>query len=177
MKKFVLIGGECTGKSTLAAAIGKSYKIEVWDEFATQYAKDINDKEIRYSDVATIVAGQLDGQERKISAAQLKGDAFVLGDTDLISSYTYSKVLYHRVPEQLEATIKATRADAYFLLSPKHVPFRSAPERRQAINRSHIFDYFLANLNFFECKYEVIEHKSWNERFAAISNRIQAFLQ
>jgi nicotinamide riboside kinase len=58
MKKIVVLGPECTGKSTLCEQLATYYKGDWCPEFAREYLKD-NGKDYTFQDLLKIAHGQL----------------------------------------------------------------------------------------------------------------------
>ena len=81
MKRFVVTGAECTGKSTLTKALSAYYS-EPWTaEYVRKYVDHIK-RELRHEDLEQIAKGQIKEED----AVLLRARRFLIHDTNLLSS-------------------------------------------------------------------------------------------
>src|SRR5262249_55244764 len=126
MIRVVLTGSESTGKSTLAAAVAKHYRVEVVPEFVRAFAEQRGGV-IEFSDHGPIARGQMALEDEHIArATQIVSarpahpalpapPALVIQDTDLLSTVVYCKHYFGRCPEWIEEAARARRPDLYLL--------------------------------------------------------------
>ena len=86
MKRIVLTGAECTGKSTLAQALSCHYGEPWTTEFVRGYVDQL-DRELIQADLEEIFCGQIAAED----AGWAKSKRFVIHDTNLLSSIIYAK--------------------------------------------------------------------------------------
>lgn len=134
MTRVVVIGSECTGKTTLAADLARE-RSAVWSpEFAREYVDRVA-RALTFDDVEPIARGQQAGEDEAAARAR----NLLILDTDLVSTCVYSRHYYGRCPAWLEDLARSRLADLYLLLGPD-VPWvadglqREQPERREALH-------------------------------------------
>ncbi len=114
---IVVTGSECTGKTTLAAALAERFGAPWSKEFARQYV-DLKRTELDASDVEPIARGQLAGEQAADLAAADGGPGVVVRDTDLHSTVVYSRHYYGDCPGWIVEAARARTGDLYLLLYP-----------------------------------------------------------
>ena len=129
MLRVTITGSECTGKTTLAAALSRHYGVPWSREYAREFVAESGVAPGR-QDVATIARGQIRGED----VAQAAAGDLVLLDTDLLSTVVYSSHYYGGCPAWIEAELKARKADLY-LLAGIDVPWRPAGAQRDRGDR------------------------------------------
>jgi NadR type nicotinamide-nucleotide adenylyltransferase len=113
----VVTGSECTGKTTLAAALAAEFDAPWSPEFVREYV-DARGAPLDASDVEPIARGQLAGQHAAEDAATTQGSRLVVRDTDLVSTVVYARHYYGSCPEWIEAAARKQAGDLYLLLCP-----------------------------------------------------------
>ena len=68
IKKIVVIGPECTGKSTLCEQLAEHYNTEWVREYAREYLEK-NGTNYRFEDLYEIAMGQIAGEENVVDRA------------------------------------------------------------------------------------------------------------
>jgi len=126
MIRIVFTGSESTGKSTLAAAVAKHYRVEVLPEFVRAFAEQRGGV-IEFSDHGPIARGQMALEDEYIARAMRIAPsgpglpappappALVVQDTDLLSTVVYCQHYFGRCPEWIEEAARARRPDLYLL--------------------------------------------------------------
>ena len=114
---IVITGSECTGKTTLAAALADRFGAPWSREFAREYV-DIEQRTLDASDVEPIARGQLAGEETADREAAGSGRGIVVRDTDLHSTVVYARHYYGDCPDWVVASARARTGDLYLLLCP-----------------------------------------------------------
>jgi NadR type nicotinamide-nucleotide adenylyltransferase len=172
----VIIGSECTGKTTLAARLSERFRAPWSGEFAREYVGR-KQAELDASDVEPIARGQLAAEQQAEREASEQRSRLVIRDTDLHSTAVYSRHYYGSCPDWIAATARERTGDLYVLLAPDvpWVPdglFRDRPE--EAL-RAEIHRLFREALVAAGAK--VIEITgTWTEREAAATEAIAAAL-
>ena len=109
----VVTGSECTGKTTLAAALATRFGCPWSPEFARRHAEAVG-ATLGSEDVEPIARGQRDAED----AATAIAERLVVHDTDLVSTVVYARHYYGACPDWIEEAARARRADLYLLLHP-----------------------------------------------------------
>jgi NadR type nicotinamide-nucleotide adenylyltransferase len=113
----VVIGSECTGKTTLAGRLASRFDAPWSREFAREHVER-KQAALDASDVEPIGRGQLAGELAADRDAAARGSRLVIRDTDLHSTVVYSRHYYGRCPRWIEDAARARTADLYLLLRP-----------------------------------------------------------
>src|SRR5215831_17624800 len=163
MKRVVVTGSECTGKTTLAGDLAREFKT-VW---VPEYAREYLDHKVATSglpldasDVEPIARGQIAAEDR--SAAIAKG--LLVLDTDLVSTTVYARHYYGACPAWIEQAARERRADLY-LLCDIDVPWVADPARDRPHHREHMHALFVEALDALGASYVLIRG-AWPDRLA-----------
>jgi NadR type nicotinamide-nucleotide adenylyltransferase len=168
--RIVVTGSECTGKTTLAEALAAHYETVWVPEFARRFVQE-KGQAPDYGDVDAIARGQMAIEEEAAADA----NAFLIQDTDLLSTVVYSRHYYGDCPEWIEEALVERGADLY-LLAGIEVPWvadgnlRDRGDRReemQALFRDALVD---RGLRFVEIS------GSHEQRLAAAAAAIDVML-
>jgi nicotinamide riboside kinase len=162
-----LTGPESTGKSTLAAHLGRRFGVPVSPEGARHYVDARlaagESAALSYDTVTPIAREQLALEAAAEREAVRLGVPLVLRDTDLVSTVAYARQLYGAAPTWVEAAARARRATCY-LLCDIDVPFvRDAVRRDAAEDRAAIRRRFVATLREMGCRWTTLVG-DWAER-------------
>jgi len=140
--RIVVTGSECTGKSTLAEGLADHYQAALVPEFVRRFVEGKGSAPV-YSDVEEIARGQLAFEGEVAEAA---GKLIIL-DTDLLSTWVYSRHYYGRCPVWISAEVDAHPADLY-LLAAIDVPWvADGVQRDRGHMRSEMQALFRAELS------------------------------
>lgn len=154
--RVCVTGPECTGKTELAAELGRHFGVEVVPEFARAYALE-HGNDLTFDDCERIARGELANLEGASERAIL--------DTDLISTVVYSRHYYGRCPEWVVEEARRRRADLYLLMDTD-IEWRPDPARDAGGDaREDLFDAFRAAMDEFDVRF-VIVSGSGEERVA-----------
>lgn len=127
VKRIVLTGAECTGKSTLAQALSEHYG-EPWTvEYVRNYVETI-DHELTLEDLPQITAGQIATEDAGCEKAQ----DFVIHDTNLLSSIIYANHYYGDTGDALNAAFAQRDYTLYLLCSPTGIEWEADPGQRDS---------------------------------------------
>lgn len=160
LRRVVLTGGECTGKTTLASLLARRFDTLWVPEFVREYAEG-KGAPLDASDVEPIASGQIAAQDW---AAERAIGLLVL-DTDLVSTVVYARHYYGACPAWVEAAARGRLADLYLLLRPD-LPWEPDGIRDRADRRGEIHELFASTLAAFGAR--VVElGGEWEERLAA----------
>jgi len=135
----VVTGGECTGKTTLAAHLAARFAVPWLPEASRLRAEEVargEGRELAAGDVEPIA--RLHCAAEDVAAAS--GPRALLLDADLLSTVVYARHYYGSCPAWIEAEARRRLADLYLLHAPD-VPWiadgvRNRPSERAEIHRS-----------------------------------------
>jgi NadR type nicotinamide-nucleotide adenylyltransferase len=154
MKRVVVTGSECTGKTTLAGDLARQFGT-VW---VAEYAREYLDRRVATTglpldanDVEPIARGQIAAEDR---GAALAKDLLVL-DTDLVSTTVYARHYYGACPAWIEQAARTRRADLY-LLCDIDVPWVADSARDRPLQREHMHALFVEALDALGAPYVTI---------------------
>lgn len=140
VKKVVVIGPECTGKSELSQYLAARFDTVWVPEFARQYLEAL-ERPYSADDLPIIARGQLALEDGMLPRAN--GVLFCDTDLHVIKIWSYFKYGYCD-PEILEA-IKARKYDLY-LLTYVDIPWVSDPLREHPDQRRELYALYLKEL-------------------------------
>jgi len=174
MKRVVVTGSECTGKTTLAADLARQFET-VW---VAEYAREYLDRKVATaglpldaSDVAPIARGQIAAEDRGAAMAK---NLLVL-DTDLMSTTVYARHYYGACPAWIEQAARDRRADLY-LLCDIDVPWVADSVRDRPLQREHMHALFVEALDALGAPYVTIRG-SWADRLATAVAAVSTLVQ
>lgn len=170
VKKVVVIGPECTGKSTLSAKLAEHYDTCWVKEYAREYIDELNRPYVA-GDLLSIAQGQLASEDKQI----LKAKELLICDTDLIVIKIWSEFKYGFCHQDILDEIKTRKYDLH-LLTDVDIAWEDDPQRENPDRRSYFYNLFKStlqdlNLPFVEIKGE------WPERKKTAINAINQVLK
>ena len=124
-KSIVVFGSESSGKSTLTKELASYYNVFSNPEFSRlyldtkmKYANYEDTNSLTFDDVEPIAIGQLCSENQIKKLAFSHNHSFYILDTNLLTTYIYSKFIYKKVPLWLEKAIQNQSYLYYLLLAP-----------------------------------------------------------
>lgn len=138
IKKIVVIGPECTGKSTLSESLAKELHTVWVPEYAREYLEKIN-RDYTEDDLLEIANGQLNA-EKIVSA---KANNYLICDTDLYVIKVWSEHKYNRCNRKILEQIALQSCDLYLVtdidLEWEFDPLREHPKTEM---RSYFYNQY-----------------------------------
>ena len=131
IKKVVIIGPECTGKTDLSKFLANQFKT-VWVE---EYARAYVNKLIRpyeQSDLTKIAHGQSRMEDEWVREA----NRVLICDTNALVVKVWSEHKFGSCDEEIEKLL--TRHYDLYLLTYIDVPWEDDPQREHQIGRAHV---------------------------------------
>lgn len=164
VRRVAFLGGESTGKSTLAQQLAQIYKTE----FAAEYGRELWEEKggaLLKDDMLHIAKTQV---AREDSLA-LQATRYLFCDTTPLTTALYSQALFGEIRNALD--MLAHRAyDATFLCSPD-VPFVQDGTRRDEAFRRWQHSWYKQELRMRGIEHQVLTG-SWQQRMAAVQERL-----
>ncbi len=145
-RSVVVIGPECTGKSTLTRSLAASLGVPYSAEYAREYAA--SHPSLGAGDVEPIARGQIALEDASRKRAKALGASLVLHDTDLVSTVVYARHYYGACPAWIADAARERLADLYLLCLPD-VPWIADGIRDRGDQREHLLAEFRAELDSF----------------------------
>jgi NadR type nicotinamide-nucleotide adenylyltransferase len=133
--KVVVIGPECTGKSTLSIALAQALHTVWVKEYAREYLTRI-ERPYSEEDLLHIARGQVKSEETLLPFA----NKYLICDTDLNVVKVWSEAKYGRCHRSILETIAERRYDLY-LLADIDIPWTSDPQREHPAQRDRTYFY------------------------------------
>ena len=167
--RIVLTGPECSGKTTLAAALAAHFGASWVPEAARRY-------------VETTLGALSAATVRPIAqlSMRMEDDALrdapplLFRDTDLVSTIVYAKHYYTQCPQWIEDEARARRADLYLLCRPD-LPWMPDGVRDRPTQREELFGEFSRALEAIDAR--VVEIRGDGAARIAMAERaVTAFL-
>ena len=173
MKRVVVTGSECTGKTTLAGDLARQFGTVCVAEYAREYL----DRKVATTglplderDVEPIARGQIVAEDRGAATAK----RLLVLDTDLVSTTVYARHYYGACPAWIDQAARDRRGDLY-LLCDIDVPWVADSVRDRPHHREHIHALFVEALDTLGAPYVLIRG-SWAARLttavAAVSEAL-----
>ena len=157
-KAIALVGGESTGKSTLASLLAEYYGTIWVPEYARQYLQG-RDGFCEKSDLDLIALGQLN-LEAELSPAAV--DAYFT-DTDVLTTVVWYEKYFDTAPDWMLNLAIASMKDFYFLCSPDF-PWIKDEIRYAEEHRGWMHNRFVEYLDKLPVPYAVIHGEAIDQR-------------
>lgn len=170
MRRVVLTGSECTGKTQLAEELARRFGCPWAAEHSRDYAVR-KGAPLGPEDVEPIARGLLEAEDQ---VARPDGPLLLL-DTDLVSTLVYARHYYGACPAWVERAARERRADLYLLLYPD-VPWQADGVRDRGDRRGEMHALFESALGELGC-HVVHVRGGWSQRRATAEAAIEELLE
>ena len=153
MLKIAITGPESTGKTTLALALSKHFKVSFIPEFAREYLEKTKGK-YSQEDLDFIAKGQLkslDSTENKI----------IICDTDFSVLEIWSQYKYKNVSELINKLVSDNLFDLHILCSPD-IPWEADILRENPNSREKLFQLYKESLERYNKNFIVVDGTNLN---------------
>jgi NadR type nicotinamide-nucleotide adenylyltransferase len=136
VKKIVVIGPECTGKSDLSQFLAQHFKTVCVDEYARAYLNKLN-KPYTQADLTKIAHGQMRMEDEWLNAAK----GLMICDTNAIVVKVWSDYKYGECDPEILHQIAEHQASLY-LLTYIDIPWEDDPLREHPDKREYFWNIF-----------------------------------
>lgn len=136
MKKVVVIGPECSGKSTLSAELAEHYETHYVPEYARYYIDNLK-RPYKRHDLLQIALGQLEWEEDYISNAS----ELLICDTDLRVIKIWEEYKYGECHPEILEHINTRKYDLY-LFTNVDIPWENDPQREHEEQREFFYNLY-----------------------------------
>ena len=144
VRRIVLTGGECTGKTTLARLLAEHYDT-AWVAEAAREAALAKAGPLGPEDVAPIARAHITASDAALRDATRRERPAVFFDQDLLSTVVYARHYYGGCPPWIQRLAAERLGDLYLLCHPD-LPWVPDPARDRRDRRDEIHALFSAAL-------------------------------
>jgi NadR type nicotinamide-nucleotide adenylyltransferase len=151
IKKVVVIGPECTGKSELSQFLAGHFKTEWVAEYARAYLNKLI-RSYEQSDLTKITHGQVRMEEEWMQDA----NKILICDTNAIVVKVWSEFKFGNCEPEILEVIQKRKYDLY-LLTYIDIPWEEDPQREHPDKREHFFEIFKNEVEKSGVPYVIID--------------------
>ena len=151
IKKVVIIGPECTGKSELSEYLARQFNTLWVAEYARRYLGDLP-RPYRPEDLLLIAKGQISMEDQLVS----KANKVLICDTDLYVIKVWSNFKYGYCDPEILRSIATRKYDLY-LLTYIDVPWLHDPLREHPDQREELFEVYLTEMQNQNVPFRIIK--------------------
>lgn len=150
IQKILLIGAECTGKSTLANALAQKFNTH----FVPEYMRIFLDNKpkgyvCQYDDLTPIAQGQKQLENELLKTA----NRFLFCDTSLLLLKVYSEYYFNQCPDFILNTIPTLNYDKILLTDNIGIKWVADGQRDLPNGHDFIYHKIIETLNFYGLDY------------------------
>jgi nicotinamide riboside kinase len=147
-KTFIITGPECSGKTSLAIALGKHLKLPWFPEHAVAYLDRIN-RPYTLEDLSII---GLEQEELRATTLQLPR----IFDTSAVVLSIWALEKFGTIPPEIVALLEREK-DAHYLLCQPDIEWEEGPHRENRDDRDRLFERYLEFINQRSLHYTLIK--------------------
>jgi NadR type nicotinamide-nucleotide adenylyltransferase len=136
VKKIVVVGPECTGKSELSKFLAEQFNTNWVPEYARGYLDNLT-RPYQQSDLLTISHGQLRIEDEFARTA----NQVLICDTNLYVIKVWSEFKFGICDDEILQYIKTRKYDLY-LLTSIDIPWEQDPQREHPGKREQLFEIY-----------------------------------
>lgn len=170
VKKVVVIGPECTGKSELAEYLAQEFKTVWVQEYARHYLAGLG-RPYQQKDLTVIAEGQSALEDAMAGNA----NKLLICDTDLYVIKIWSLFKYGQCDPKILDMIAQRKYDLY-LLTYIDIPWEYDPQREHPDQRELLYSLYLEEMNNQSVPYQELKGDRKNRRKIA-RQRVEQLLQ
>lgn len=150
LQKILIIGAECTGKSTLSQALAKNFNTQYVPEYMRTYLDNKPaDYVCQYDDLTPIAQGQMMEENRLLSSA----NRYLFCDTSLILLKVYSEFYFNQCPIFILENIPKLSYDKILLTDNIGIQWVADGQRDLPNGHDMIYEKIVENLKFYGLEY------------------------
>ena len=167
MLKIIISGPESSGKTSLAKALSKDFKIEYTKEYARKYLTQIKRK-YKKEDLSNIAKIQLENELFNSQKNEIS-----IHDTDLITIKIWGLYKYGDCEDWILEKINKQKEEnrVYFLCFPD-IPWESDPLRENPNDRKKLFKIYQKELSELDHTYFIIKGERRIEKAKKIMQKL-----
>lgn len=138
MRRIVVTGPECSGKSVLSAALARHYGVHWVPEMARPFLEQL-DRPYAEADLRTIAELQLRAEEA--CRLQQPGASVLICDTDLVTIRIWGEEKFGRSDRWVVQHTEQRHYDLWLLCAPD-IPWVYDPQRENPFDRDRLFEVY-----------------------------------
>ena len=167
MLKIIISGPESSGKTSLAKALSKDFKIEYTKEYARKYLTQIKRRYTK-EDLSNIARIQLENELLNSQKNEIS-----ISDTDLITIKIWGLYKYGDCEDWILEKINKQKKEnrVYFLCFPD-IPWESDPLRENPNDRNKLFKIYQKELSELGHTYFIIKGEGRIEKAKKIIQKL-----
>ena len=169
IKKIVLTGPECSGKTTLSTAIATRFNLPLVKEYARSFLTQIN-RPYKYEDLLRIAKKQLESENQKSNSKSKK--QLIICDTNLQVIKLWSLIKYGKCDPFI---LKNQDYDSLYILCSPDFKWEEDPLREDENNRKKIFEIYKEELQKNKQDFIIIDGTN-EERINLLSSVIKQLI-
>jgi NadR type nicotinamide-nucleotide adenylyltransferase len=152
MKKIVVLGPECTGKTTLCKQLAKHYQTVYCPEFSREYLSALK-RRYTYDDLLNIAIGQLELEDAMLTEAN---NGFYIIDSDMCGMKLWCETAFNNCHPWILKQIAAREYDLHLLcradLPWKPHPLREYPSEQLRQKHFKMFKNMMINKSSYSAE-------------------------
>ncbi len=146
IKKILILGAECTGKSTLSQDLAKHHHTAYASEYMRHYLQQKPKGYVcQYQDLLPIAKGQIDSENIALHTA----NHYLFCDTGLFELMVYANWYFQKCPKAIITHIKNYPYDMIFLTDDTGIDWVADGQRDMPHGRKTMRNFFIRHLNTF----------------------------
>lgn len=151
IKRVVITGAECTGKTTITHQLAQHFKTLYIPEYAREYVENLN-RPYTYNDIEKIAFKQIQQEKEFVK----KANAILFYDTYLIITKVWFLVVYKKCPDWLLKAISKSKIDL-FLVCDTDILWEPDPVRENGgERRNELFQIYINELKSYRFNYKIV---------------------
>lgn len=159
LKRIAIVGGESTGKSTLAQSLSNKLGC-LWVPEYARYYLEIHGPAYTQPMVEEMARGQQTLELAIAAQAKQRGDQFLVLDTTLVVFHIWHQHSYGWVPDWIQEYISKQSLSLCLVTAPD-LPWQPDPLREHPDLREYFFAQYQKVLNSYRIGYEVFGGARW----------------
>ncbi|MEM1212754.1 MAG: ATP-binding protein [Planctomycetota bacterium] len=144
--RFAVVGGESTGKSTLARALADALACPLAEEFARDYLTE-HGSNYTPDQSLTIAEGQLIREDAAVAEAVRTGRHCVICDTDALSTLIWSEFYFGEQHAEVRRLAESRRYALHLLCTPDHLEWEDDGLRQSPTSRPWFTERFTQEIS------------------------------
>jgi HTH-type transcriptional repressor of NAD biosynthesis genes len=167
VKSVCFVGGESTGKTTLARIMAKVFRTEWVPEYGREYVEKNGDPTT--TEEFLHIASH---QRLKFSQKKRTSNRLIFADTDCIVTQVFHKLYLGEFSKELDEHISLENYDLYFLLAPV-IPFYQDGTRVFMNEQLQHFQMLQSHLRKWKRNFVIIEEEDLTKRIEIVKETIR----